>query len=106
MESLIINSNRSNEFHNRNLVLIIYDITSNSRRYHFAKFISRYCMRVQKSCFESYMTKRDVDYVLKNIKKYISEVEDSVRLYCLSAQGEVYTFGQDMENDISENMIF
>ncbi len=74
-------------------VLIIYDIVSNKRRVKFAKEMSGYGFRVQKSAFEAFISPRLYKKLLFEIPKLISEKEDSVRIYKIIGYGEVNLFG-------------
>ena len=105
MKEFLININRSKEFEEKFLVLIIYDITDNKRRYHFCKYISSYATRVQKSCFETYIGEKLFAEMLSKIDRYINEDEDNIRVYRLSANGKVYNYGIDTGEYIEDVVI-
>ena len=42
----------------RYIVLVIYDITENKRRNRMVKCLERYGVRVQRSAFEAFLTKK------------------------------------------------
>ena len=44
----------------RYIVLVIYDITDNKRRNRMVKYLERYGMRVQRSAFEAFLTKKNM----------------------------------------------
>ena len=75
--------------------LICYDIVDNRRRSKLAKFLLDYGRRVQYSIFECDLTKKVLDAVLKGIVEYVSDDEDSVRVYRLCAEcvASVQAFG-------------
>lgn len=93
------------EYDDKHLILIIYDIIDNKRRTKFFKLLSGYMMPVQKSCFESHLTDREFEKLKEKIKYYIEEKEDNVRCYKLSAHGKVYNFGKDRQEYIEEMLI-
>lgn len=88
----------------RLFVLIIYDIVSNKRRVKFAKMLLGYGFRVQKSAFEALLSSKKYDKLLREIPHYI-DAEDSVRLYKITGKGQVVSWGEQMEQDIDEDII-
>lgn len=78
-------------------ILVIYDIINNKRRTKFAKAMEGYGMRVQKSCFEAYLTTALYDKIIKEIPDHIDLKEDSVRVYRMVGAGEVTLFGINVE---------
>lgn len=74
-------------------VLIIYDIVSNKRRVAFAKRMSGYGFRVQKSAFEAMISEKLYQQLLDEIPRQINPKEDSVRIYKLIGHGQVSLFG-------------
>lgn len=74
-------------------ILVIYDIVSNKRRTAFAKKMSGYGFRVQKSAFEAMILEKLYQKLLEEIPRLIDKEEDSVRLYRITGQGEVRLFG-------------
>ena len=74
-------------------VLIIYDIVSNRRRVAFAKKMSGYGFRVQKSAFEAMITENWYTELIAGIPQMIDKTTDSVRVYKISGNGEVNLFG-------------
>lgn len=93
METFLVNINKTGEYRDKFLVLIIYDIIDNRRRLKFCKYISKYATRVQKSCFETYLSSGELDKILKKVDKYIDIEIDNVRIYKLSIDGKVFNFG-------------
>ena len=80
------------------LYLICYDFPSgkmgDKRR---AKVLQGYGNRVQKSVFELRLHKKEeLDYMLKRIKKWFIEAEDSLRIYPLNelAEKEIQIHGE------------
>lgn len=78
--------------HDKKLVLVIYDITDNKRRYKFVRFIERYGQRVQKSAFELILDSRQYRKLLKEITAVI-DPQDNIRVYKLPLSGEVTAWG-------------
>ena len=83
--------------------LLIYDIVDNKKRTKFAKFMEGYGMRVQKSAFEVRIHKRKFQEMLSRIPMFVSS-EDSVKLYKIRGNGEVYCWG-NARREISEEII-
>lgn len=82
--------------------LLIYDITDNVRRAKFAKLMEAYGVRVQRSAFEIRVDDGKIKTLLNKIPKYISSA-DSVKLYKIRGQGEVYCWGSasmECEDDV------
>lgn len=74
-------------------VLIIYDIVSNRRRVAFAKKMSGYGFRVQKSAFEAMITENLYTELIAGIPQMIDKTTDSIRVYKIRGNGEVNLFG-------------
>lgn len=77
---------------NKKLVLIIYDIPDNKRRYKMVKFLERFGIRVQKSAFEMILDNITYQKLTSTLPKYIDS-EDNVRVYRLPINGDVVTWG-------------
>ena len=86
-------------------LLVIYDIIDSKLRQRFAKMLEGYGIRVQKSCFEAYLTDSLYEKILKEIPKYIDDQEDSVRVYRMIGSGEVTLFGQNVEPKVEDTII-
>lgn len=86
-------------------VLVIYDIVNNKRRNKFAKEMSGYGFRVQKSAFEALIDENLFRKLQTEIPKLIDEREDSVRIYRMTGYGEVNLFGVNSKIEPEEVMI-
>lgn len=89
MEPLFNLSEESINYSHTNNVqyLIIYDIISNSRRTKFCKLLSGYGIRVQKSCFETYLDKSAYHKLEALISEFYSQnEEDNIIVYKLDKQ--------------------
>ena len=86
-------------------LLVIYDIINNKRRTRFAKFLEGYGIRVQKSCFESFLSEIQYEKILKEIPYYIDDKEDSIRVYRMIGSGEVTLFGQNITPRYEETIV-
>ena len=86
-------------------LLVIYDIIQNKRRQKFAKVMESYGMRVQKSCFEAYLSEALYKKILGEIPRYIDVSEDSVRVYRMIGSGEVSLFGVNVEPRVEDVII-
>ena len=63
----------------RYIVLVIYDIVDNKRRNKMVASLEKYGLRVQKSAFEAYITKKQYEKMEREITKVIDTEEDSLR---------------------------
>lgn len=79
----------------KRLVLVIYDIIDNKRRYKFVKLMESYGVRVQKSAFEMILSRSQYNELVKRIPTYISP-EDNIRVYKLKVNGEILSWGSGM----------
>lgn len=86
-------------------VLIIYDIVDNKRRNRFAKEMSGYGFRVQKSAFEAMIPGHLFKTLLIKIPSLIDEQSDSVRVYKIRGNGEVALYGTNLRIGSEEVMI-
>ena len=66
-------------------LVVSYDITSTRRRTKVMKTLEGYGTRVQYSVFECRLKAKEVDELRRKLKKLISEKEDSIRFYFISA---------------------
>ena len=83
--------------------LVIYDIVDNKKRTRFAKFMSGFGRRVQKSCFETTVSLTAFNKMLDGITEFCDD-EDSIRVYRLSGASQVYSWGKD-EQEEDEDVI-
>lgn len=95
------------EFHQKrkeeSFSLIIYDIVDNKRRTKFSKYLESYGTRVQKSAFEIRVEKRKFEKMIKEIPKFVTK-QDSVKLYKIHGNGEVFCWG-NAKPETSEEVI-
>lgn len=78
-------------------ILVIYDIVDNKRRIQFAKKMSGYGFRVQKSAFEAMIPENLYRKLLREIPGLINPREDNIRVYKVRGQGEVILFGESLQ---------
>lgn len=78
----------------RYIVLAIYDIIDNKTRNAMVKCLEQFAVRVQKSCFEGYMTKAQYKEMMRRSSRLINEEEDSLRIYLLSDHTKVVSWGR------------
>lgn len=64
-------------------ILVSYDIPDDRRRTRLAKVLQDYGERVQYSVFECDLTQKQLQQMLREVKRVISEAQDSVRVYGL-----------------------
>jgi len=103
MENYFWNTERSQG--KKVFVLVIYDIVSNKRRVKFAKLLSGYGFRIQKSAFEAVIKESLYRKLLNEIPSHIDPKEDSVRVYRITGYGELQMFGQNTSIE-DEEVIF
>ncbi len=86
----------------RHIVLIIYDIVDNKRRYRMVKCLEGYGIRVQRSAFEAYVTRKKYEKLVRETSSIIDREEDSLRIYLLSKNTSVLTWGkvQEWKDDV------
>lgn len=81
----------------RYLILIIYDIRDDKRRYKLSNFLQGYGLRVQESAFEASLTDKQIDEIVVKIPSLIAE-EDDVRIYKTPSQGYIYSWSKSEHN--------
>jgi CRISPR-associated protein Cas2 len=86
------------------LVLIIYDISSNKRRTKMAKLLESYGFRVQRSAFEAVVSMPEYLKLLKRIDRLVDEQNDYVRVYRLTGNTQISTWGS-VQNIIEEDVL-
>lgn len=77
----------------RYIVLVIYDIVENKRRNEMVHCLNKYGMRVQKSAFEAYVTRKKYDQLVNESKRLIDIETDSLRIYILADHTSVRSWG-------------
>lgn len=77
----------------RYIVLVIYDIADNKRRNAMVHCLNKYGMRVQKSAFEAFVTKKKYDQLVHESKGLIDMETDSLRIYILADHTSVRSWG-------------
>lgn len=77
----------------RYIILIIYDIVDNKRRNKMVSALEKYGLRVQKSAFEAYITRKQYEKMEREITKIIDADEDSLRIYTLANHTSVRSWG-------------
>ena len=80
-------------------ILIIYDIVDDRRRDKLAEYLNGYGYRVQKSCFEAVLTRKQYLVLLKDIPHMVNLKEDSVRIYKFHERSSVTNFGTEPQID-------
>ena len=65
----------------------------------FAKLLSGYGKRVQKSAFEAMLTTQRYNKLIEEIPRYIDKTEDNVRIYKITGKGKVTSWGEVPEFD-------
>lgn len=76
------------------LVLVIYDVTDNKKRYRITKTLKGYGEWVQRSAFECHLTLRQYEKMMNDIMPYFDFEQDLLRIYRLSGQTEIKVYGK------------
>lgn len=87
-----------NNIDKRVYILIIYDIIDNKRRARLVKLLKGYGFRVQKSCFEAFISGRLYEELRRKLSSYAGS-EDSIRMYRIIGKGQVTSYGQVMDRE-------
>jgi len=87
------------------LVLIIYDVEDNKKRYRIAKTLKGYGEWVQRSAFECHLTLRQYEKMIGEIFPYFDFTVDLLRIYRLTGQTEVKVYGRIKETEDEELII-
>ncbi|MDR2526909.1 MAG: CRISPR-associated endonuclease Cas2 [Rickettsiales bacterium] len=75
------------------LILLIYDISDDKRRYRISKKIEGYGFWVQRSAYECHLTNNLYDKLLTTILPLFDFGRDMLRVYKLTESVEIKTFG-------------
>ena len=86
----------------RLFILIIYDITNNSKRVKFAKLLLGYGFRIQKSAFEAVLTKTKYEKLKQEIPEFVDKEEDSIRIYQIKGKTQVVAWGKEQQYNIED----
>ena len=89
----------------RLFILIIYDITNNSKRVKFAKLLLGYGFRIQKSAFEAVLTKTKYEKLKQEIPEFVDKEEDSIRIYQIKGKTHVVAWGKEQQYNIEDIII-
>ena len=86
----------------RLFILIIYDITNNSKRVKFAKLLLGYGFRIQKSAFEAVLTKTKYEKLKQEIPEFVDKEEDSIRIYQIKGKTQAVSYTHLVAEDEKE----
>ena len=86
-------------------ILVIYDIAEVTTRTKLARYLQGFGKRIQKSAFEAYVKEDVLRRLLYGLERYASN-EDSIRVYRLSENCRVITYGVETEIMHEELIIF
>lgn len=76
------------------LILVIYDVVDNKKRYRIAKRLKGYGEWVQRSAFECHLTLRQYEKMIQDILPFFDFEQDLLRIYKLTGQTEIKVFGK------------
>ena len=76
------------------LILVIYDVVDNKKRYRIAKTMKGYGQWVQRSAFECHLTLRQYEKMIRDIMPYFDFEKDLLRIYKLTGQAEIKVYGK------------
>ena len=76
--------------------VISYDIKDDRRRTHIAKRLKDYGTRVQYSVFECILPDDKFQELIRRLKRFVKEEEDSIRFYriCEDCQRKIFIYGK------------
>ena len=77
------------------VVLAIYDISDTKRRNAMVKCLESYGIRVQKSAFETNVTRKQYENMSSEASKLIDKETDSLRFYFLPKDQIALSFGME-----------
>lgn len=86
-------------------VLITYDIVDDKKRNRFATFLNGYGYRVQKSCFECMVTRKQYKDLITQSREYFEKGTDSIHIYRLNDNCDITKYGKDLEM-INTDMLY
>lgn len=84
---------RENHDERKYVILVIYDIVDNKRRAQMVKCLEKYGIRVQKSAFEVYISKKKLVKLESEAGSIIDITCDSLRIYSLKHNTAIKTWG-------------
>ena len=87
------------------LVLVIFDVADNKKRYRISKTLKGYGEWVQKSAFECHLTLRLYEKMIHDIMPYFNFEIDLLRIYKFTGQTEVKTYGKIQETEDEDLII-
>jgi CRISPR-associated protein Cas2 len=76
------------------LVVVVYDIVDNKKRTSIAKTLLGYGVRVQKSAFECHLTQKKYEQMIFHVLEDFDKEVDLLRVYKLTGNVEVKTYGK------------
>lgn len=80
--------------HKKYRILVIYDISDNKKRTAMVRCLEQYCIRVQKSAFEGYVTRRQYDLLSDEARMLIDCQCDSLRMYLFFDETPIVSYGR------------
>lgn len=87
------------------LILVIYDVVDNKKRYRIAKTMKGYGDWVQRSAFECHLTLRQYEKMIRDITPYFDFDRDLLRIYKLTGQAEIKVYGKIKETENEDLVI-
>lgn len=87
------------------LILVIYDVGDNKKRYRIAKAMKGFGEWVQRSAFECHLTLKQYEKMIETIMPYFDFDIDLLRIYKLTGQAEVKVYGKIKETEDEDLII-
>lgn len=86
---------------------ICYDIVDNKTRNRVVRVLMGYSQRVQKSIFEGFLTREELETLQGKLKEVVDEQEDVVRIYplCESCEGKMILLGRSIQVETQDFII-
>ena len=77
----------------RYIVLVIYDIVDNKRRNRMVKCVERYGIRVQKSAFEAFLSKKKYERLVEETSRLVVLETDCLGIFFFGDHTSVRSWG-------------
>lgn len=85
-------------------MVIAYDVVDDRRRNRLAQTLLDFGVRVQYSVFEAIIDRKNIERMVRKVRRIIKRNEDSVRIYVLTrtTKKEIIKIGVQPETEVSE----
>ncbi len=77
----------------RTLYIIAYDISDLRRLAQVRYFLKGYSIGGQKSVYECFLKKEELNFIISKLKRLIHPLEDRVHIFSIDGRSEIITLG-------------